>query len=149
MVSLDRPYVVLAVEDDENHAALIHAVFAYRDVAAQVRVTATAEEAIDYLLGRWPLSDRGRYPLPDVIVLDLNMPGMGGLGFLEWLTGGNDEVDRTELSQIPVVVFTSLEDPKLPKKCFALGAREFKTKPADFDELVDVVHRVIARWRPE
>ena len=136
------PYVILVVEDDPDHAALIEAVFSKRDRNAYVRVTRTAEEAVAFLAGPWPDTDWGRGEPPDIIVLDVLMPGMGGLGFLDWYS------TQDKLAEVPVVVFTSSDDPDLARRCFALGAREFKTKPTDFTELVDVVHRVLDRWRP-
>lgn len=148
MASWPDGYAVLAVEDDENHAALIRMAFAYRKIGANVHVASSAEEAVSYLLGGPPFHDRTQHPFPDVIVLDVNMPGLGGMGFLEWLAEPQGEAEAVGANDVPVVVFTSLHDPELPARCFALGAREFKLKPTDFDELVDLVHRVMERWRP-
>ena len=149
MSHVDGHYVVLAVEDDPDHATLIQAVFACRDASAEVKTAGSGEEAIQYLLGGGPPPDRDRFPLPDVIVLDLTMPGMGGVGFLEWLNNKTLSAGPDRLAQIPVVVFTSSEDPEVAWRCFSLGAREVKVKPSDFDGLVDVVHRVLHRWQPK
>lgn len=141
MSPLIRPYRILIVEDNPDHAILIEIVFAH-DLNAHVDVTRSAEEAVTYLEGRWLDDDERRRQLPDVIVLDINMPGIGGLGFLEWYSRQQDVAD------IPVVVFTSAGDPELAQQCFALGAKEFQEKPSDFSELAPVVHRALARWRP-
>ena len=69
------------------------------------------------------------------------MEGVGGLGFLKWFR------DRHKID-LPIVVFTSSQDPDLKRQCLALGAAEFKVKPTDFSELVEVVHRVLDRWEP-
>ena len=135
MVPGSRPYRVLVVDDNTDHATLVEIVFAHLDANARLTVAWSAEEAIRLLAGP-------RTELPDVIVLDINMPGMGGVGFLEWYQ------NRTGIGHIPVVVFTSDGDPKLAKRCFTLGARDFKEKPADFRELVPVVQRVLDRWHP-
>ena len=45
-----------------------------------------------------------------------------------------------------MVVFTSSGDPQLVGQCLALGAREFKVKPTDYTELVEVVHRALDHW---
>ncbi len=129
-----QPYRVLVVEDNPDHVLLIEVVFAQLDANASMSVTWSAEEAIAHLEGP---------ELPDVIVLDINMPGIGGLGFLEWHSRRHDPIGH-----IPVVVFTSAGDPGLAQKCFALGAREFQEKSSDFAELLPVVQRVLDRWRP-
>ena len=137
-------YTVLVVEDDPDDAFLIKAVFAHLDARAHIAVTHTAEEAIAYLEGPWVGTDLGRTEKPpDMIVLDILMPGIGGLEFLRWFAS------HPEWAYLPDVVFTSSEDPDLADKCFALGAWEFKTNPSDFTELVTVVHRVLDRWLPE
>ena len=138
-----RPYSVLIVEDDTNHVMLIRLAFARADASARISATQSAEEAIAYLRGSWPDTDFGRSEVPDVIVLDINMPGMGGLGFLEWYNG------ESKIADIPVVVFTSSADPDLVRRCFALGAMEFMAKPLDFGELVPVVQRVLDGCRPD
>lgn len=136
-----RPYDVLIVDDNPDHVMLVEIVFAHVDANARIQVSSSAEEAIAVL--ERPEGDPDEHPRrPDVIVLDMNMPGMGGLGFLEWYAL------RTEHQDIPVVVFTSSGEAHLAERCFALGAREFKQKPVDFTELVPIVQRSLARWRP-
>lgn len=81
--------------------------------------------------------------LPDVIVLDINIPGIGGIGFLQWL-----EYQQGWPHDIPAIVSMSSDDPDLARRCYSLGAREFKEKPANFGELVELVGRVLRRWRP-
>lgn len=136
-------FVVLAVEDEPDHAALIQAAFAYRDFPCVVHVTGSSEEAIDYLLGRWPFDNRSRHPQPSVIILDLGLPGLGGMDFLRWIT-----TRREPWASTPVIVFTANTNPSVATQAFALGAREVKVKPHDFTELVDIVDQVLRRWKP-
>ena len=143
MVPHTKPYRILVVEDDPDHVDLIRVLFDRHDPNARINVTRSAEEAIACLQGPRADMDFGKNGLPDVIVLDISMPGMGGLGFLEWYG------DHDHLSGVPVVVFTSSEDPALAAECFSLGAREFTQKPLDFPQLVTVVRRVMDHWRPE
>ncbi len=141
----DAPYSVLVVEDDPNHSFLISLAFEQGAPEATVHLTARAEEGIAFLLKRRTTDGRPiASELPDVIVLDVSMPGLGGLGFLEWVS-----YQSAWLPDIPVVVFTSSDADDLARQCFALGAREFKEKPADFQELVDLVTRILRRWRPD
>lgn len=137
-----RPYNVLIVDDDPDHVLLIEIVFRHLDANARVSVTWSAEEAIAHLERPRRDADERHGELPDVIVLDVNMPGRGGVGFLEWYSR------HPSVAHIPVVVFTATGEGGLAQQCFALGAREFKVKPRDFTELVPVVHGVLDRWHP-
>lgn len=136
-------FVVLAVEDEPDHAALIQAAFAYGDLPCAVHVTRSSEEAIDYLMGVWPFENRARHPLPSVIILDLGLPGLGGLDFMRWMN-----TRREPWATTPIVVFTANTNRAVATQAFALGAREVKVKPSDFTELVDVVDQVLRRWKP-
>lgn len=136
-------FVVLVVEDDPDHAALIQAAFAYRDFPCVAHVAGSSEEAIDYLLGRWPFDNRGRHPLPSILILDLGLPGLGGLDFMRWLNSQGEPWSVT-----PVVVFTANTGRAVAAQAFALGARDVKVKPGDFTELVDIVEQVLEHWKP-
>lgn len=129
-------FLVLLVEDDPDHALLAHVAFSYVDASVRVHVAPSAEEAIAFLRGRWPDRDWGRAVLPDVIVLDLNMPGMGGLGFLEWY----DQQDF--LKEVPVVVLTSMGT-ELADRCMELGAKDYIVKTANFAALVERVRKIL------
>ena len=128
----DTPYSILVVEDDPVQAALLEAVCSRGELRAHVHVTRSAEEAITYLERPEPAPDTARLT-PDIILLDIFMTGMGGLGFLEWYTG------QQRLQHVHVVVFTSSEDKDLERRCMSLGAREFVVKSWDFTELLPVL----------
>ena len=82
------------------------------------------EEAIKYLEGRDPYSDRNKYPMPQVILLDLKMPRMNGFQFLEWLRKSS-----LHLRLIPVVIMSSSALPTDVEKAYALGANSYMVKP--------------------
>ena len=82
LMTRSTPYWVLVVEDDPTSALLIKAVFSHRDEKAHVPVARSAEEAIAHLTGPWGDADFGHNVLPDIIVLDILMEGVGGFGFL-------------------------------------------------------------------
>ena len=133
------------MEDDANHRLLISIAFERHEPTASIHHTQRADEAVAYLVELRERLLRGEdgVPAPDVIVLDLSMPGMSGTEFLMWAADQTDWIQH-----IPVIVFTSSDDPALARECFSLGAREFKEKPADFGELVALVRTVLKKWSP-
>jgi CheY-like chemotaxis protein len=77
---------------------------------------------------------------PDIIVLDLNMPGMNGFRFLE-------EIRKTDLFQrIPVIIFTTSASSKDKETALSLGANSFITKPNSISEFAEIVD-VILDWK--
>jgi DNA-binding response OmpR family regulator len=73
----------------------------------------------------------------DLVILDLNLPGLSGFGVLElWMP-----------TPVPVVVFSGSSDDSDRQLALELGACEFVQKPADFQAFQDAVQGLIARWR--
>lgn len=80
---------------------------------------------------------------PDAIILDIGMPGGGGLNVLQRLKAS------TKTHAIPVVVLTALTDPKLPEQAKALGADAFIMKPVVADQLRGTLERVLEPPQPD
>ncbi len=131
---------ILVVEDDQDHALLLRSVFESRSRGTLMRIASTGRAALDYMAGIPPYDDRAENPLPEVIILDLDLPDMNGFDVLSWLSVSEEHAN------IPVIVFTSSTDPADARMAYSLGARAFKSKPADFGELVDVVRDVVGKW---
>src|SRR5437870_11943315 len=92
---------VLAAEDDPNDASLLRRAFTRAGVTAPLHFVRDGRAAIDYLLGVPPADDRAVYPLPTLVLLDLNMPRLSGLEVLSWTRREPGWVS------LPVVIFTS------------------------------------------
>ncbi len=135
---------VLIVEDNPDDAALIQAVFDVSLVHAKTQLVVSGLEARSYLAGWSPYEDRHLYPLPSLIVLDLGLSDHtgfeGGFEVLAWLA------EREAVSSIPVIVFTSSEDPEHARRAYALGARRFMRKVDDYGELSEAVKEELHRW---
>jgi CheY-like chemotaxis protein len=115
---------ILVIEDDESDALLlVHAL--NRAGCSTLPVLGRAEEAVRYLQGAGEYAARDRYPLPSLIILDLNLPGMSGLEFLPWLR------EQPLFSAIPVIVLSGSPFSHAVKRAYALGAKTFFTKPLD------------------
>jgi CheY-like chemotaxis protein len=78
---------------------------------------------MDYLAGRGVYQDRTRYPLPDVVLLDLKMPAYTGHEVLEWLRG------QSQLRDMKVYLLTSSDEPKDRQRAEKAGAQGYLVKP--------------------
>ena len=128
-----KPLLILHVEDDENDAILFRKACERAGLPAETFRVDAADHAKAYLLGDGIYADRVRYPLPQIIVLDLKMPRMDGFEFLHWLRHD----DR--FSKIPVLVFTASISREDKSRAIAEGASSFFIKPSSFDALVKMV----------
>ena len=129
---------ILLVEDDAADQKLIKSLLEKQEIACNLCATRSAEEAFD-LLYPGEGSDRG-FMQPDLIILDLNMPGMGGREFLKRIK--TDE----GLRQIPVVILTCSTSETDILDSYKLQAAGFVTKPAGLAELERVISRITEYW---
>jgi CheY-like chemotaxis protein len=92
------------------------------------------------LSGSDSFADRTRFPVPALLFLDLKMPKVSGFEVLEWLQKHNG------LPPIKVVVLSSSNLPGDMQKARALGAHDYRVKPADIDDMIAMVKDVASRW---
>src|SRR2546423_4602150 len=124
--------VILLVEDREDDVLLVRRALARGFLDNPMHVVRSGEEAISYLQGEGKYSNRAEYPLPDLVLLDLKMPGMDGFGVLEWIRA------QEGLRGMRVVVLTSSEQMRDVNRAYQLGANSFLVKPTDFDDYIHV-----------
>ncbi len=123
---------VLHVEDEDASAFLFRAALDEAGYSVAVYRVSNGEEALAFLQKSGPYEQAER---PALIVLDLNLPRIDGLGVLSRL-----RVDGS-LSSIPVVVLSTSGARADRERSLALGARRYIVKPSNFEELVDAVKR--------
>ncbi len=98
------------------------------------------EEALDYLHQRNRYSRAESSPRPDLILLDLNLPGTDGRDVLE-------EIKKDpELRTIPVIVLTTSSDDKDINKCYQAGANSYIQKPVDLQGFFTAIQRLREFW---
>src|SRR5579862_2257627 len=136
----DLKYTILLVEDEENDATLVEMAFRKNKIPNPVQWTRDGLEAIAYLNGEGVYADRERYPFPEVLILDLKMPRMGGLELLSWIR------EHPEYRVIPTIIMTSSrQDPDI-EKAYNLGANTYMIKPSSFEELAKLVKLAHEYW---
>jgi chemotaxis family two-component system response regulator Rcp1 len=129
---------ILLVEDDPADQKLIKSMIGKQQIAHDICATYSAEEALDFL--RSGKNHCGGFTRPDLIILDLNMPGMGGREFLRHVKGDDS------LKQIPVVILTCSTSEVDVVDSYRLQAAGFITKPAGLADLERVVGEAIKYW---
>jgi CheY-like chemotaxis protein len=130
--------LVLLVDDDPSDRELIRLALEGATRTIELVTVGSGPEALDYLRkeGAWATSEPMR--IPDLVILDLEMPGMRGREVLERIR--TDQV----IPYIPVVVLTSSDDPRDVDSCYQSGANSYVVKPfgaEPFTEAVDVIER--------
>lgn len=128
---------VLLVEDSETDAMLTEEALKDAKVANSLHRVETGEQALDFMYKRGEYADS---PTPDLVLLDLNLPGIGGQEVLEQIK--KDE----QLKMTPVVVLTTSRSDEDIVRAYGMNANCYVTKPVGFDELARVVHSIEEFW---
>ncbi|HYG21408.1 MAG TPA: response regulator [Verrucomicrobiae bacterium] len=124
--------MVLLVEDDQNDVFLVERALRQAGIAAPMHNATNGQEAIDYLQGKEQFGDREAYPLPYLILLDIRMPYMNGLEFLQWLK------EHPAFGNIAVVMLTSSFAEREHQAAMELGALDILGKPPSSAKLQEV-----------
>lgn len=131
---------ILVIDDYADDAKLLELVLRQVGVVNPVHVAHSAYEAVSYIQGEFPFSNRENFPLPKIIFLDLKLPGVDGFEFLSWLKAQN------KLEMFTIFVLSGLEDMPSIRKAYSMGATSFLTKPARADEILNLIHWAPAHW---
>jgi CheY-like chemotaxis protein len=132
--------LILVVEDLEDDAILIRRAFRKGNVVNPLQIVRSGEEAIAYFKGEGQYRNRVEYPLPDLVLLDLKLPGKDGYEVLQWIR------EQPSLSALRVVVLTSSNEIRDVNLAYQLGANSFLVKPVDFDDFVAVAKAIRGYW---
>ena len=124
MSNSEHPVILLA-EDNDDDVAMLRRAFLQAGIDLPLQVVPNGEEAIAYLMGEGRFSNRAEYPLPDLFLLDLKMPGTNGFEVLAWLR------HHPTLAPLRTVVLTTSDEIRDVNQAYLLGANSFLTKPVD------------------
>jgi CheY-like chemotaxis protein len=124
---------VLLVEDDPGDVLITREAFEENKVRNKLNVVNDGVKALAYLRREGCYADA---PRPDLILLDLNLPKMGGHEVLEHIKSDAD------LQRIPVVVLTTSDAEEDVLRSYNLHANAYVTKPVDFERFLSVVRQI-------
>lgn len=135
-----RPMEVLLVEDSLVDARLTMGALKRGQIPHRMTLVRDGQEAIDFLFRRGVFV---RAPRPDLVLLDLQLPGRNGLEVL-WEIRNADE-----LRPVPVVVLTSSDDPDDKAQCSQHEVDGFLEKPVQLDEFLNLVRQLRRHWKQD
>lgn len=125
---------IVLIEDEPSHARLTEITLRHVGVTNEIMKIEDGMEALEFL------TSEGRYagqdlPMPMVVLLDLNLPGVTGHEILERMRHSNGARD------VPVIVVTSSDDPEDKDRCYALGCNGYLVKPPEGRTFLNAFHK--------
>ena len=131
---------ILLVEDSDDDVLLMERALRETGIANPLQRVANGQEAIDYLAATGPFADRDKYPLPCMVLLDLQMPFKNGIEVLQWIRS------QPALRALIVIVLTSSAHRKDVAAAYSMGARSYLVKPATARQLTELVEALKVYW---
>ena len=136
----DPDKVILLVEDNPDDEALTLRALWRSHLLNPIEVARDGVEALDFLFARGCHGMRAGEPLPTLVILDLKLPKLDGLGVLKSIRAE----PRTRF--LPVVILTSSQEERDLISGYELGANSYVRKPVDFNEFIDAAKVLGIYW---
>lgn len=131
---------VLLVEDNQEDAVLTLRALKKNNVENKVYVVRDGPEALDFLFCNNKFARRDPEDMPQLVLLDMELPNMHGLEVLRRVRAD----DRTH--RLPVVILSSSNQEELIAESYESGANSFVSKPTDFDQFMESVRHLGSTW---
>lgn len=136
----EKKKVILLIEDNPDDELLTLRAMRKNNIANEIIVARDGAEALDYIFCTGNYASRNIAESPQVILLDLNLPKVGGLDVLNRIRSDA----RTAL--YPVVVLTSSKEEKDLVESYRLGANSYIRKPVDFNQFSEAIRQLGLYW---
>ncbi|TBR42139.1 response regulator [Marinomonas agarivorans] len=135
----DIPHILLVEDNQDDYEATLRSL-KKSHFLNPVHWCKNGKDALDYLYNEGNYADDIETRLPDLILLDLNMPGVDGRQVLKKI-----KADPKKRS-IPVVILTTSKDHKDIEACYDMGASTYIQKPVDFEGLTQAIRTMKDYW---
>ncbi|HMF32592.1 MAG TPA: response regulator [Candidatus Lokiarchaeia archaeon] len=136
-VGFQKNHNILLAEGDPDHILVFQEAFGETGSNSNLQVVGDGQELARYLKRE---TGYERSPRPDLIFLDVDLPGKGGLEIL------SDVKACPSCRRIPIIILASSDDQEQVDRCYELGANSFMTKPLNFDKLIDFIQTSEKYW---
>lgn len=137
---MEKSAHILLVEDSRMDIELTLDAFHEARLSNTIYVVQNGQEALDYLFGRGMYGDRRLYPMPNIILLDIKLPGIDGFEVLR-------QIKSTPLlKRLPVVILTSSKEEGDRALSYDIGANSYLVKPMSFEGFLQVVQQIDGYW---
>jgi len=132
--------ILLIADDDEEDRLLIKDAFEESKFPAKIVFGEDGEEVINYLNNTGRFADKKKFPIPSIIILDLNMPKKDGRETLQEIKS------NPNLRSIPIIILTTSNSEKDIALSYSLGANTYICKPSTYTSLIDIVKTLSNYW---
>jgi CheY-like chemotaxis protein len=139
-VNKTKPAIILLAEDDPGSQELTRRALGEENGRNELRIVEDGEEALAYLFRRGKYKDPATSPRPDLLLLDLNLPGVDGREVLEQIRADS------KLRRMAVVVLTKSRQEDDILRSYELGCNSFITKPQDMNQFVQAIQTLKKYW---
>ncbi len=132
--------IILLVEDNLDDEELTLRALEKNKVTNEVVVVRDGQEALDYLFGAGAHAGRGASVMPQVVLLDLNLPKVNGIEVLKRIR------NSPQTRMLPVVILTSSAEDRDRLAAYQSHANSYIRKPVDFDQFTEAVRQLGLSW---
>lgn len=132
--------MILLVEDNPDDELLTLRALKKNNIGNNLVVAHDGAEALDFLFCKGAYSERNIDDVPEIILLDLNLPKVGGLDVLRRIR------ESENMRLLPVVILTSSKEEQDLINGYSLGANSYIRKPVDFNQFIEAVHQLGLYW---
>jgi len=137
---MDRFAHILLVEDNRMDVELTLDAFKEARLLNTIYVSPNGQDALNYLFGRGKYTDRITYPIPNLVLLDLKLPGVDGFEVLRQVKSA------PILRRLPVIILTSSKEEGDRALTYDIGANSYIVKPVSFNGFLDVIKQIEGYW---